>query len=200
MIIVADDVFTTLAFVTLDETGNREFAFARKPGADTCMKMEEIKTELIDRSKIVHFGTLSFTNEPSCKTTKELLKYAKEKGKLLSFDPNLREPLWRSLDEAKEQMLWGLEQADIVKISDNEIEFLFGVNPEEGLNILLDKYNVKLAFITCGAKGCVFGNKNGTGEIRNMPKVSVVDTTGAGDIFGGSAIISSYRRAWLPKS
>lgn len=187
-LLCADDVFTTLAFVTLDSTGNRAFSFARKPGADTCIKYEEIDLSLIDETKVFHFGTLSLTDEPSRSTTVKAVEYAKRKGKLISFDPNLREPLWRSLDDAKVQMLWGLSQADIVKISDNEIEFLFGVKPEEGIDVLLESYGIKLAFITCGAEGCCYGNSMGCGRTDGLHGIEVVDTTGAGDIFGGSAI------------
>ena len=125
------DVFTTLAFVTLDQSGDREFSFARKPGADTCITAEELKLELIDRTKVFHFGTLSLTDEPARSATRRAVSYAKERGKLITYDPNLRRPLWRSLEEAREQLLWGLAQADVVKISDEEVEFLFGLSPEE---------------------------------------------------------------------
>ena len=131
--IVADPaVFTTLAFVTLDATGNREFSFARKPGADTCLRADEVAYSLIDEAKVFHFGTLSLTNEPARTATQQAVAYAKEKGKLISFDPNLRKPLWQSEADAKAQIEWGLRQADIVKISDEEIDFLWGIGPEAG--------------------------------------------------------------------
>ena len=117
-LVAADDVFTTLAFVTLDENGDREFAFARKPGADTQLTFDELDLSLIDETRVFHFGTLSLTDEPARTTTYRAVEYAKTHGKLVTYDPNLRKPLWRSLDEAKEQMLWGLRQADVVKISD----------------------------------------------------------------------------------
>ena len=116
------------------------------------------------------------------------MAYAKERGKLISFDPNLRKPLWKDLDTAKEQMLWGLSQADVVKISDEEIEFLFGLNPQEGARKILNDYGVKLVFATCGADGCWFENQNACGHVDSLKNVKVVDTTGAGDIFGGSAV------------
>ncbi|MBQ9939550.1 MAG: carbohydrate kinase, partial [Oscillospiraceae bacterium] len=115
-IVAAEDVFTTLAFVTLDATGDREFSFARKPGADTCICFEELNTDLIDEAKVFHFGTLSLTDEPARTATQKAVAYAKAQGKLITYDPNLRKPLWKSMDEAKTQRLWGLAQADVVKI------------------------------------------------------------------------------------
>ena len=187
-LIAADDVFTTLAFVTLDETGDREFSFARKPGADTCMTFEELNLSLIDNAKVFHFGTLSLTNEPARSATYQAVAYAKSKGKLITYDPNLRKPLWMDMQEAKEQLLWGLSQADVVKISDEEVEFLFGLNPTEGAKYILDHFGVKLVFVTCGPDGCFFQNKTAHGMVPGLSGLHVVDTTGAGDIFGGSAV------------
>ena len=195
--IVSDDVFTTLAFVTLDEAGDREFSFARKPGADTQIRLEEIDLSLVDEAKVLHFGTLSLTDEPARTATYKLVEYAKNHGKLVTYDPNLRKPLWKNLEEAKEQMLWGLEHADVVKISDEEVEFLFGLDPQAGAEHILDSYDVKLVFVTCGADGCVFQNKTCSGHVPSLSGISVVDTTGAGDIFGGSAVsqILKYEKA-----
>ena len=186
--VVDDSVFTTLAFVTLDETGDRSFSFARKPGADTRLKAEEVEYGLIDDAKVLHFGTLSLTDEPAKTATQKAVAYAKEKGKLLTFDPNLRKPLWKRLEDAKEQMLWGLRQADVVKISDEEVEFLFGLGVEEGAKYILDTFGVKLVFVTCGADGCFFQNGKARGHVPSLSGIQVVDTTGAGDIFGGSAV------------
>ena len=187
-LIVADDVFTTLAFVTLDDAGNREFSFARKPGADTAMTFDELDLSLIDEAKAFHFGTLSLTDEPARTATVKAVAYAREQGKLITYDPNLRPPLWKSLDEARKQLLWGLGQADVVKISDNEVEFLFGLPPEEGAAHILAHYGVKLVFVTCGADGCYFKNAVAQGRVPALEGARVVDTTGAGDIFGGSAV------------
>lgn len=187
-LIAADDVFTTLAFVTLDETGDREFSFARKPGADTCMTFEELNLSLIDAAKVFHFGTLSLTNEPARSATYQAVAYAKTKCKLITYDPNLRKPLWKDMQEAKEQLLWGLSQADVVKISDEEVDFLFGLNPTEGARYILDNFGVKLVFVTCGADGCFFQNKTAQGMVAGLSDIRVADTTGAGDIFGGSAV------------
>ena len=186
--VVDDSVFTTLAFVTLDDTGDRSFSFARKPGADTQLKAEELALPLIDQAKVLHFGTLSLTDEPAKTATQKAIAYAKEKGKLLTFDPNLRKPLWHSLDDAKAQMLWGLEQADVVKISDEEVEFLFDMGVEEGARYILDTFGMKLVFVTCGPDGCYFCNPVAQGHVPGLKGIKVVDTTGAGDIFGGSAV------------
>jgi len=187
-LIAAEDVFTTLAFVTLDDTGDREFSFARKPGADTCIRFEEIDLSLIDEAKVFHFGTLSLTDEPARSATQQAVAYAKEHGKLITYDPNLRKPLWKDLQTAKEQMLWGLHQADVVKISDEEAWFLFGMKPEDGAKHILETYGVKLVFVTCGADGCFFRNEKACGYEPALAGVKAVDTTGAGDIFGGSAV------------
>ena len=187
-LVMADDVFTTLAFVTLDETGNREFAFARKPGADTQLSFAEIDLSLIDETKVFHFGTLSLTDEPARSATYQAVAYAKEKGKLITYDPNLRKPLWADLEEAKKQLLWGLGQADVVKISDEEVEFLFGLGVEDGAKHILENFGVKLVFVTCGAEGCFFMNSKACGHVPSLKNIQVKDTTGAGDIFGGSAV------------
>lgn len=198
-IVVDPTVFTTLAFVTLDATGNRSFSFARKPGADTCLRPEEVDTALLDEGKVLHFGTLSLTDEPARSATRAAVAYAKEHGKLISFDPNLRKPLWPGDDAAKEQIEWGLHQADIVKISDEEIEFLWGLSPEEGAQKLLTEYGVKLVYATLGPKGCHFANRQGCGEVPSPTGLHVIDTTGAGDIFGGSAMSQFLRLNKAPE-
>ena len=181
-------VFTTLAFVTLDETGDREFAFARKPGADTQIRFDELDLSLIDEAKVFHFGTLSLTGEPARTTTQKAVAYAKSKGKLITYDPNLRKPLWQDLNEAKTQLTWGLSQADVVKISDEEVEFLFGLGVTDGAKYILDTFGVQLVFVTCGADGCYFSNGTACGHVPGLSGIQVADTTGAGDIFGGSAV------------
>ena len=186
--VAAGDVFTTLAFVTLDETGNRAFSFARKPGADTCLRFEEIDLSLIDETNVFHFGTLSLTDEPARSATRKCVAYAKSGGKLISYDPNLRKPLWSDLEEAKRQLLWGLAQADVVKISDEETEFLFGLGAEDAAKHILENFGVKLVFVTCGADGCYFRNGAASGHVPGLSGIRVIDTTGAGDIFGGSAV------------
>ena len=182
-----ESVFTTLAFVTLSEDGERAFSFARKPGADTCLRAEECDFTLIDRTRLFHFGTLSLTHEPARSATRAAIAHAKGAGKLISFDPNLRMPLWDSPAAAKEQMLWGLSQADIVKISDDEVEFLFGCGEQEGAKHIVEQFGAQLVFVTLNAKGCYFASKQSSGYAA-APAVTPVDTTGAGDIFFGAAV------------
>ncbi len=197
--LVSDDVFTTLAFVTLDDSGDREFSFARKPGADTQLRFDEIDLSVIDASKVLHFGTLSMTNEPARDATYKAVEYAAGHGKLISFDPNLRKPLWDDLDEAKRQMLWGLKHADIVKISDEETEFLFGIAPEEAAKHIIDSFGVRLVYVTCGAEGCFYRTKTASGFVKALSGIAVKDTTGAGDIFGGSAMYGLLRAGGVPE-
>lgn len=186
-ILVDPNLFTTLAFVAFDEAGDRSFSFARKPGADIGLSCVEVDFDLIDSARVFHFGTLSLTDEPVRSATQKAIAYAKSKGKLITYDPNLRKPLWNDLTECKKHLLWGLHQADVVKISDEEVEFLLDCAPEEGANILLEEFGVSLAMVTMGANGCYLAN--GTASIRlPCPSVNAIDTTGAGDIFGGSAI------------
>ena len=186
-IVVDNSVFTTLAFVTFDESGDRSFSFARKPGADTQLTWEEMDKSLIDDARVFHFGTLSLTDEPVRSATQKAVAYAKAQGKLITCDPNLRKPLWASEDAAREQMLWSLRQADVVKISDNEVEFLWNCTPEEGADKLLKEFGVSLAMVTLGPDGCLLKTTNAAFRAA-CPKVHPVDTTGAGDIFGGSAV------------
>lgn len=197
-IVVDPEVFTTLAFVSFDGHGDRSFSFARKPGADTRLTWEEIDTGIIDESRVFHFGTLSLTDEPARSATQRAVSYAREKGKLITCDPNLRLPLWRSADEAREQILWSLKQADVVKISDEELEFVWGCTPEEGADRLLGECGVKLAMVTLGPKGCLLANTNARCEVSS-PKVTPVDTTGAGDIFGGSAVFRLLQLGKAPE-
>jgi len=187
-LITDDSVFTTLAFVTLDEAGDRSFSFGRKPGADTMLRWEEVDRSLLDQTKVFHFGTLSLTNEPAAEATRQAVAYARSKGAWISFDPNLRPPLWNNQADAARQMLWGLSQADVVKISDEEVAFLFGLSPEEGAKKILSDYPAKLVFVTCGAEGAVFRTRSAGGFAAAPRGLTVADTTGAGDIFGGSAM------------
>ena len=199
-------VFTTLAFVTFGPGGERAFSFARKPGADTQLRFDELDLSLLDEARLLHFGSLSLTQEPVRSATQQAAAYAAAHGKLLSFDPNLRLPLWPDAEAAKTQILWGLRQADIVKISDDEVRFLWGLRqadivkisddevrflwgcgPEEGAARLLADFGVRLAMVTCGPKGCLLQNAGAAVRVA-APRVLPVDTTGAGDIFGGSAV------------
>ena len=142
------DVHTTLAFVHTYEDGDRDFSFYRNPGADMMLKKEDVCREQIEASEIFHFGTLSSTHEGCREATRYAIQCAKEAGVLVSFDPNLREPLWGSLEDAKREIAYGLKQADVVKISDEEVEFLFGLGMEAGANHILENFGVKLVFVT----------------------------------------------------
>ena len=187
-VVMDKNQFTTLAFVSLDKSGNRDFSFARKPGADTCLTPDEINESLITDARVFHFGTLSLTNEPAASATRKAIELAKKHGLIISLDPNLRKPLWKNEADAKVAMTWSLKQADIVKISDEEIEFLWGLTPEEGGKKLLNEYGVSLAYITLGPKGCYAVTASHSVTVNSPAGIRVMDTTGAGDIFGGSAM------------
>ncbi|MBU3840389.1 MAG: carbohydrate kinase [Candidatus Ruminococcus intestinipullorum] len=182
------EVNTTLAFVHTLEDGDREFSFYRNPGADMMLTEDEVEEEFIKQAKIFHFGTLSMTHEGVRKATKKAIKIAKEAGIFISFDPNLREPLWTSLDLAKEQMEYGFSYCDMLKISDNEIQFVTGVEDyEEGIQYLQEKYHIPIILLTMGKAGSrVY--YNGICVEREGKKVQAVDTTGAGDTFCGSIL------------
>ena len=185
-ILISPDTFTTLAFVTFDAHGDRSFAFARKPGADTQLRWEEIDPAMLAESRVFHFGSLSCTDEPARTATQKAAAYARAHGRLVTYDPNYRAPLWKTEQEAREQILWGLSQADIVKISDEETQFLWDCSPEEGAERVL-ALGAKLVMVTLGPKGCLLKNKQADFSC-GCPKVHPIDTTGAGDIFGGSAV------------
>ena len=193
-------VFTTMAFVTLDAVGNREFSFARKPGADTCLTESEVDFSLIDACRVFHFGSLSLTDEPARTATQKAVAYAKAQGKLISFDPNLRKPLWQNEAAAAEQIEWGLCQADIIKISDEEVDFLWNISPQAAAQKLLCEYGTRLVYVTLGPRGCCFANRSGSGEVAAPTGVHVVDTTGAGDIFGGSAMSRLLKLGKAPEA
>jgi len=186
-LISAEDVFTTLAFVELSETGERKFSFARKPGADTCLSACEVKRELTEGCKIFHFGSLSLTDEPSRSATIEAVKAAKKAGAIISYDPNYRAPLWKSEDEATARMRSVLHFADIVKISDEEVELITGESsPEAAAGYLLQK-GISCAVVTLGSNGA-YAAVEGASALVPVPTVPVVDTTGAGDAFWGGLL------------
>lgn len=186
-VVMDGSVFTTLAFVTLDDHGDRDFSFARKPGADTCLGPEEVNINLINDCRDFHFGALSLTAEPARSATKLAVERARELGKRVSFDPNLRLPLWDDLDEARRWMLWGLERADVVKLGGEEVDFLWHCGPEEGARRLHD-LGVRIAFVTLGDKGCLVSGNGFVCRLPSLDGVRPADTTGAGDIFGGAAL------------
>ena len=183
-----DEVNTTLAFVHTLADGDREFSFYRNPGADMMLKEDEIDEDFLSQATIFHFGTLSMTQDEVRAATKKAVRSAKQSGALISFDPNLREPLWSSLELAKEQMEYGFSQCDILKISDNEIQFVSGKeNYDEGIKYLQDKYQIPLILLTMGKEGSRAYYKGMRVE-RSGFSVKTIETTGAGDTFGGSAL------------
>lgn len=179
------DYLTTLAIVHLAENGERSFSFYRKFCADVNVKTADIDLSLIDEADIFHFGSVSMSDEPSRSTTFDLIRYAKNKGKLISFDPNLREKLWDSLDDARKMIQEGLALSDLVKVSEEELTFITGENDLiPALKIMENQYPVQMILVTFGSEGSgVYVH----GKFTRFPafKVDVVDTTGAGDGFLG---------------
>lgn len=189
---------TTLAFVHLHADGDRSFSFYRKPGADTRLRPEEVDRSQLDAA-IFHFGSLSLTHEPARSATLTALRWAKEKGMLISYDPNLRPPLWPSLEEAKRQILAVMDQADIMKISHEELEFLMGSGDLAGASAqLCREFGLTLLLVTLGKDGCYFRAGELAGLVPGF-KVQAVDTTGAGDAFLGGLLFEVLRRDKGPK-
>ncbi|MCI9215948.1 MAG: carbohydrate kinase [Dorea sp.] len=187
-LIFDEEINTTLAFVHTFPDGDREFSFYRKPGADMMLTEDEVDYDLIQKSKVFHFGTLSMTDEPVKSATKKALEAAKEAGCLITFDPNLREPLWKSLEDAKAAMEYGFRYCDMLKISDNEIQFISGKEDyDEGIKYLQEKYHIPVIFLTMGKEGSRAYYKDLRVECAGFP-VKAVETTGAGDTFCGCAI------------
>lgn len=187
-LMVDENVNTTLAFVHTFPDGDREFSFYRNPGADMMLTADEVNPEVVKDTKVFHFGTLSMTHEGVCEATKKAVETAKANGCLVSFDPNLRPPLWRSLDLAKEQMEYGFGKCDILKISDNEIQFVSGKEDyDEGIAYLQETYNIPLILLTMGKDGSRAYYKGMRVE-RPGFSVKAIETTGAGDTFCGSSL------------
>ena len=185
-----DTVHTTLAFVKTDAYGDRDFSFYRNPGADMMLTEDELPMDMLRDTRIFHVGTLSMTHEAVRQATKAAVLAAKEAGALISFDPNLRPPLWDSLTEAKAQMLWGLSQADVVKIADNEIEFLTGTSDyDRGANILRGRFpNIRLLNVTAGANGSYAYYQDKRVFVPSFLLGGTIETTGAGDTFCASVL------------
>lgn len=182
------DVHTTLAVVHTYADGDRDFSFYRNPGADMMLKAEEVNEDMIRNSRIFHFGSLSMTDEPCRSAHLHALKVAEEAGVLRSYDPNLRPPLWPSLDVAKENILELMGHCDILKISDNEIQWLSGKEDyDEGIAWLRSRFDIPLIFLTLGKDG----SRAYCGDVRvEVPgfKLNTIETTGAGDTFFGSVL------------
>jgi len=187
-LMIDENVNTTLAFVHTFPDGDREFSFYRNPGADMMLTADEVNPEVVKDTKVFHFGTLSMTHEGVREATKKAVETAKANGCLVSFDPNLRPPLWSSLDLAKEQMEYGFGKCDILKISDNEIQFVSGKEDyDEGIAYLQETYNIPLILLTMGKDGSRAYYKGMRVE-RPGFSVKAIETTGAGDTFCGSSL------------
>lgn len=183
-LLLDDQVHTTLAFVHTYPDGDRDFSFYRNPGADMNLRAQEIDGELIAQSKIFHFGSLSLTHPGVREATKKALAIAKEQGCLISYDPNLRPPLWNTLEEAKEQIAFGMTQCDIMKISDNEIQWFTGEEDyDAGIRILQETYHIPLILLSMGRDGSRAYYKGMKVEVAPFLQKNTIETTGAGDTF-----------------
>ena len=185
-----DAVHTTLAFVKTDAYGDRDFSFYRNPGADMMLTEDELPLDMLRDTRIFHFGTLSMTHEAVRQATKAAVQAAKSAGAIVSFDPNLRPPLWDNLNDARAQMLWGLSQADVVKIADNEIEFLTDTSDyEKGARLLKERFsNLRLLNVTAGANGSYAFCGDKKVFVPSFLLGGTVETTGAGDTFCASVL------------
>lgn len=188
-LLMDEDARTTLAFVQTLAGGDRDFSFYRNPGADIMLKASELKEELLADTKVFHFGTLSLTHEGVREATKKAIAIAKENGAVISFDPNLRPPLWKSLDDAKVQAAYGFSQCDVLKISDNEIQWFTGEEDyDAGIAKLREQYDIPLILLSMGPDGSRAYYKDLRVEVAPFLQENTIETTGAGDTFGGSCI------------
>lgn len=179
-------VHTTLAFVQKLANGDRDFSFYRNPGADMMLSKEEINYDLIRNTTVFHFGSLSMTDEVCRDATKAALDAAKEAGAIVSFDPNLREPLWKSLEEAREQIAYGMGKCDILKISDNEILWFTGKDDyDEAVGVLQHTYGIPLILLSMGPDGSRAYYRGMRVEVPAVLRDNTIETTGAGDTFCG---------------
>ncbi|MGN0436637.1 MAG: carbohydrate kinase [Wujia sp.] len=184
-----DTVNTTLAFVKNFENGDRDFAFYRNPGADMMLSVDDVDEQQIKNSRIFHFGTISMTHDKVCAATEKAVNIAKENGLIISFDPNLRIPLWKDLNRAKERMEYGLSKCDVCKISEEEVEFLTGeTDIKKGAGILRERFPVKVFNVTAGAEGSYSFYKDMVVYKPSFKLGGTIETTGAGDTFCGSVL------------
>lgn len=188
-LIMDETCHTTLAFVHTYPDGDRDFSFYRDPGADMMLTKEEVQKELIESSRIFHFGTLSSTHEGVREATRHAIDLAKEAGCIITFDPNLRPPLWKSLDDAKVEIEYGMSKCDVLKISDNEVEFMCGTTDyDKGAAMIQEKYHIPLILITMGKDGSRAYYKDMRVEAAPFLQENTIETTGAGDTFCASTL------------
>lgn len=184
-----EKVHTTLALVHTFPDGDRDFSFYREPGADMMLTADEVPKEPLEQTRIFHFGTLSMTHEGVRRATKKAVEKAKLSGALISFDPNLRPPLWKSLEEAKEQVLYGLEHCHILKISDNEIQWLTREEDySQGVKWINDRFRIPLVLVSMGKEGSRAYYQGRMVEAAPYLRKDTVETTGAGDTFCGCVL------------
>ena len=188
-LVMDEDIRTTLAFVETFPDGDRDFSFYRNPGADMMLKEEEVDTELLKDTNLFHFGTLSMTHDEVRNATKKAIDVAKAAGAVVSFDPNLREPLWKSLEDAKEQVAYGLSRCDVLKISDNEVQWFTGEEDfDAGIRKLKEQYNIPLIMLSMGKDGSRAYYKDLHVEAAPFLQEKTIETTGAGDTFGACCL------------
>lgn len=188
-LLVDEKIHTTLAIVHTLEDRDRDFSFYRNPGADMMLTEDEVPENLIANSRMFHFGTLSMTHEGVRAATKKAVQIARKSDCIISFDPNLRPPLWKNMDEAREQVLWGLKNCDILKISDNEIIWLTGKkNYTEGVRWICERYQIPLIFVSMGKDGSRAYYKGHMIEVKAFLNPNTIETTGAGDTFMGCVL------------
>lgn len=188
-LILDKEARTTLAFVQTFEDGDRDFSFYRNPGADMMLREDEVNEDILRDTKIFHFGTLSLTHEEVRRATKKAVETAKAAGAVISFDPNLREPLWDSLEEAKEQTAYGLSKCDFLKISDNEIRWFTGEEDfDAGICKLRGQYDIPLIVLSMGKDGSRAYYKDLRVEVAPFLQENTIETTGAGDTFGACCL------------
>ena len=188
-LIMDEEVHTTLAFVHTYPDGDRDFSFYRNPGADMMLTKDEVPDDLIRDSRIFHFGTLSSTHEGVREATRHAIEVAKEAGCIITFDPNLRPPLWKSLEDARVEIEYGLTKCDVLKISDNEVEFLFDTTDyDKGAALIEEKYHIPLVLITMGKDGSRAYYKGRRVECSPFLQEHTIETTGAGDTFCASIL------------
>ncbi len=188
-LVMDDEVHTTLAFVHTYPDGDRDFSFYRNPGADMMLTKDEVDTDLIRNSRIFHFGTLSSTHEGVREATRYALDVAKEAGCIITFDPNLRPPLWKDLNDARKEIEYGMERCDVLKISDNEVEFLFDTTDyDKGAALIEEKYHIPLVLITLGKDGSRAYYRGRKVEAAPFLQENTIETTGAGDTFCASTL------------
>ena len=188
-LVMDDEIHTTLAFVHTYPDGDRDFSFYRNPGADMMLRIEELQKQILKDTRIFHFGTLSMTDEPVRSTTRHAIETAKANGAILSFDPNIREPLWQSTEEAKRQTAYGMEVCDVLKISDNEIRWFTGEEDFDcGVDMLWREYHIPLILLSMGSGGSRAYCGSRRAEQPAFLQAGTIETTGAGDTFGACCL------------